>query len=309
MKKFEIPILRYTLEDISLFNFSEFNYKLLDIQGDEFIEYINQLNPKFGGNQSFFNLIREEILSIEDKKFAIVPIDLEKYNRENILKVYYILLIMFPSALQHQYSVHFNVEENGFIQRSMLTTYTERYASEENYLKIIKLTPDKIINLNELINRIYPNLKFDTYIGFAFENYFTSFNASHLHFAFLTLCMSLETVISGNQELLYRLKRSVSILVGDNQLACKNITAEIGDIYKLRSKIVHGEPFDIKNIHSKIKYLQNLVSRTIVELLLHNVDTNINLDKIITSLAYGDRNKISGDWKFYELNSENSYFG
>jgi len=307
MKKFEIPILRYTKFDLSLFDFSDDDIKILDIQSDEFKEYIRNLNPGFeSGNNSFFNLIREEIHSDRDKKFAIVKNNpLESFDIQSIYKVYDILLILFPSALQLQYSIHFQ-EEDGFVQRTIMTTLTDKYQDEDKYLDIDNLSLTKIRNLNKLIKIIYPRLKFDKYIGLCYDNYYNSYTASHLHFSFITLCMSLENLVDGPQELSYRLKRITTILTGDNIENCKVIFKNLTKIYTLRSKIVHGDTFSTADIYKRIDYLRGIVSRVIVELLLHNIEKNSELGEIITAIGYGDRSKVSKNWEFYPLNNVNT---
>ncbi|AZB34796.1 MULTISPECIES: HEPN domain-containing protein [Chryseobacterium] len=308
MKEFEILILRYTKEDLSLFDFGDYNIRILDIQSQEFDNYIKELNPKFhGGNNSFFNAIRDEIHNEKrDKKYAIVKNNpLEKFDYHELYKVYDILLVLFPSALQIQYAVHFQ-EENGFVQRQRMTTLTEKYQSEEKYLVIDNLSETKIERLNNLIKIIYPRLDYKNYIGLCYDNYYNSYTASHLHFAYITLCMSLENLVHGPQELSYRLKRISSIVAGSTVENCSILFKNLTAVYGLRSKIVHGESYSVEDVISKIDYLRGLVSRIIVELLLHNVKKNKDLGDIITTLGYGQRHLISDAWDFYELNDINT---
>jgi hypothetical protein len=115
--------------------------------------------------------------------------------------------------------------------------------------------------------------------------------------------MSLENLIYGPQELSYRLKRTTAILCGNTESDSSTIFKNLTKVYNLRSKIVHGENYTPQDIYSKIEYLQNLVSRTLIELLIHNITKNTDLDNLITSLGFGQRNKLSSTWKLFKINT------
>jgi hypothetical protein len=76
----------------------------------------------------------------------------------------------------------------------------------------------------------------------------------------------------------------------------------IKKIYALRSKIIHGEEIDFEKVEQYTPAITALVSRSIIELLTHNISSREELNKILTGLGYGDREKISTDWKHYKLN-------
>src|SRR5690606_34645467 len=109
----------------------------------------------------------------------------------------------------------------------------------------------------------FERLKGDNFITLAIESYLTSYSASHFHFQYLTLCMALESVVDGSQELTYRLKRSIGLLCGDKIDSCKRIYNNINKLYKVRSKIIHGEKYDAPKILKYLSPLKSIVSRTI----------------------------------------------
>lgn len=296
---FEIPVLKNSTYDLSKFDFSAFSIRILNVQSDEFKEYIRNLNPGFEkGNFSFFDLIIENIHHEVDCRFAIVKDDYKQFSKQEIYNVYTILLILFPSGLQIENIVHF-VEEENFVQRSSMSSLETKYTAVDNYLYF----DDELLEeANEFINLVFQSINFNNYIGLSIENYLNSFNVSHLHFSYIALCMSLENLISGNQELSYRLKRTTSILCGNTEENSSLIFKNLGKIYNLRSKIVHGEIYTPQEIYTKIEYLQNLVSRTLIELLIHNIPTNKDLDSITTTLGFGQRNRLSANWKLYKIN-------
>lgn len=296
--RFEIPILKNSDYDLSKFDFSFAAIRILEIQTKEFEEYIKELNPKFeSANFSFFKHIIEETHGVE-KRFAIVFDDYRKFNKQEIYNVHILLLILFPSGLQIDSIIHFQ-EDNEFVQRSSMSTLENRYVSADDYLYF---DDEFLPEANEYIKKVFKNINYKNYIGLSIENYINSFNASHLHFSYIALCMSLENLISGSQELSYRLKRTVSILCGNSEKKSTIIFKNLGKIYNLRSKIVHGEIYSDREIFIKIEYLQNLVSRVLIELLIHNIESNKDLDTIMTALGFGQRNQISEQWKLYKIN-------
>lgn len=296
---FEIPVLKNSTYDLSKFDFSIASIRILNIQSKEFKEYIKGLNPAFEkGNFSFFDLIIKNIHHDVDSRFAIVKDDYKQFSKQEIYNVHILLLILFPSGLQIENIVHF-VEEKNFVQRSSMSSLETKYTTVDNYLYF---DDDFLKEANEFINLVFTRIDYSNYIGLSIENYMNSFNVSHLHFSYIALCMSLENLINGNQELSYRLKRTTSILCGNTEENSNVIFKNLGKVYTLRSKIVHGENYTPQEIYTKIEYLQNLVSRALIELLIHNIPSNKDLDSITTTLGFGQQNKLSANWKLFKIN-------
>ena len=297
---FEIPVLKNTTFNLSKFDFSFVSIRILDIQSDEFKDYIKQLNSKIEkANFSFFNSIIKDIHHDYDKRYAIVKDDYKQFSKQEIYNVQILLLILFPSGLQIDSIIHFQDKDN-FVQRTSMSTIENQYISLKNYLYF----DDKlVVETNEYIKLVFKNIDYKNYIGLSIENYINNFNVSHLHFAYLALCMSLENLINGSQELSYRLKRTASILCGNSEENSEIIFKNLTKIYNLRSKIVHCEIYTPKEIYTKIEYLQHLVSRVLIELLIHNIQTNKELDSKITRLGFGQRKLISNNWKLFKINS------
>lgn len=308
VKIFEIPVLRYSKIDLSIFDFSDFDIKILDIESDEFGEYIRNLYKGFyPGSISFFKDIEEEPHSQKYKRYAIIKNNpLSDFETDKILKVYCTLLLLFPSALQVQYSVHFGDDDGTRWTTKVPYPYGGESKSEDEYLKIDNYSQSKLYNVNKLIKVIYPRFNFENYIGLCYMNYYNSFTASHLHFSYTSLCISLENLVHGKGELTYRIRRIAAIIAGNSKEDCKIIFNNLNIIYDLRSKIVHGDTYKSNDILNKIDYLRGFISRIIIELLVHNVEKNEDLNEIITSLGYGQRNLISTGWEFYELNEINT---
>jgi Apea-like HEPN len=297
---FKIPILSNTLFDLSKFDFSFLGIKIYDIQSTEFEKFVKKLNPKFyGGNISHFNAVINEIHFDRDRKYAIVKNNYkENYSENEIISVFKLLKIIFPSGLDIAYIVNFQ-EENNFVQRTSMTTFENKYCPENRYLSC---DIDNVKTINKFIKLVFHNQNKNFYISLSIENYLNSFNASHLHFSYIALCISLENLIDGKIELINRLKRLIAIICGNDVESCKLIFKNVNEIYELRSKIVHGDKYSDQKIFEFYEYLQSIVSLTIIEILIHNIIDNVELNSIINTLGYGQRKYISAKWKKFELN-------
>ena len=300
--RFEIIIVSKCFYDLSKYDFSFKDITIYDIESEEFENYITRLNPKIkGANMSFINELKSEIHNKFEKKYAIVKNDPTKnYSYNDLHKVYVVLLIIFPSDFQIENIIHF-INENGFIQRSSMSILEKRYTGEYPG-KLIISRDSYIYEINEFSRLVFDRILPNTYIGLAIENYITSFNASHIQFQYITLCTALECTINGSNELNYRLKRTIAVLCAEENGEGVFIYNNLNKLYSLRSKIVHGEEYKVEKVEEYLKHLISMVSRTIIELLIHNIETNLKLNEITTRYGYGERHKLSENWKHFELN-------
>lgn len=297
-----IPILSGSYFNLTLFNFSFKDISIYDIQSEEFEKYIESLQPDIKDhNLNLIKHIREQIHFDYDKKYAIIKNNpRQNYNYQDILNVWRLLLIIYPSDLQIEHIIHY-YDENGFIETSSMSSWDKRISGEYPGELLIALEED-VAEVNEFSKLCFDRLNLENYIGIAIENYLTSFNASHFHYQYLTLCIALESIIHGDNELTYRLRRTVAVLCGKDVFNCNIIYENLNKLYKLRSKIIHGEEYSIDKVREYMQPLKAIVSRAIIELLIHNIPTNKELNENITRLAFGDRAKITESWKSYKLN-------
>lgn len=301
-KEINIQILGGTHFDLTNFDFSCKGITIFDIQSQEFENYIEELEPHYKNhNLLFVNELREKIFSEYDKKYAIVKNNpLSDFKGEDLTTVWKILLIIFPSDLQLDCIIHYDNSE-GLFQASHMSLYEKNMTGD--YPGDLLFSLDEYIpEINTFISKYFDRFKLLNYIGITIENYITSFSASHYHYQYLTLCIALESIIFGNQELTYRLRRCVTVLCGADKFNCDIIYQNLNKIYALRSKIIHGEKYDIKKVIEYLKPLKAIVSRTIIELIVHNIPTNKKLNEIINRLGFGERKSISPKWEDYKLN-------
>lgn len=300
--KITIPVLCNSLYDLNKFDFSFKDITIYDIESENFKKYIENQQPDFfKANFNFFESIKENIHFEYDKRYAIVKNNpKENFDYTDVINVWKILLIIFPSDLQIEHEINYLYEDN-FFQRSFMTTWNRKTTGEHPGELLMSLDED-LPEINEYINLVFEKLRLENYIGLTIENYLTSYSASHFHYQYLTLCIALESIIYGNQELTYRLRRNVSIICGQDEYNCNNIYDNLNKLYSLRSKIIHGEDYDIRKVIDYLKPIKSIVSRTIIELLIHDINNKEKLNHRLTEIGFGDRNKISSKWKHYKLN-------
>jgi hypothetical protein len=300
--KILIPIIGGTRYDISKFDFSGFGIRIWDIESEELKKFIASLNPSMERyNNSFLNDIIEENRVLGRKNYAIVKLDcLSNFSFSEVKDVFRFLLMLFPSDLNIDHVLN-GLYEDGVFQIPSVTKYDKRDTGE--YGDMLFSHDDYLPEINQFISKYFGNLKeLPSYINLALEGYITSFYTSHVQFQYLNLCMCLESVLEGDQEVNYRLRRAIAILCGTNVESCRNIYDNMNKLYGVRSKIIHGEVFNYTAINTYLPGLKAVVSRVLIELVIHNIASRSDLNNKINEVGFGDRNKISSHWTFYRLN-------
>ncbi|GAB3701466.1 hypothetical protein GCM10027592_29610 [Spirosoma flavus] len=299
----KIPVISGTYKDLSVFDFSFKNIVIVNIKDSFVDDYIKKLEPNmYDANITFINKIRSEINFDHEQKFLILFIDIKNFNYEDALNCWKLLLIIFPSNLQIEHIIYYD-NNMGFFQSSLMESFDTQLTGNDSE-KLLNYRGEDIGLINEFISLVFNRLKAKNYIGVAIENYIQSYKASHYHYQFLTLLFALESVVEQESELSYRLKRFISVLCGEKPFNCNIIFENINEMYRIRSKIVHGGNMkDIyKDLIKNTELLQFLVSRTIIELLIHNISDIKMLNKALTALGYGEKRKLSNNYKDFEFN-------
>ena len=122
------------------------------------------------------------------------------------------------------------------------------------------------------------------------DAYLGSFGPIPVHMSFISLCMAMETIVDGTNELTYRMRRSMALLCAENSYHAKQIYNSVKLVYDLRSGIVHGGGVDFTLIGQYIPYLRALISRLIIKLVRLNVKTATELQDMLVFMGFADRN-------------------
>lgn len=296
----KIPILVGSLIDLKSFEFTFKDIAIVNVKSRKFQNYLNKYLPFFDKEQKSSEHVKDYLEHLPysgGEAYAIIKINpLIDYNYSDIFDVWRMLLVLYPSDLQIIALLEYISENTGITASFWHHRYSGSYPGKG------LIDKGDFSSVNEFIRNYFSKLNSNKYIDFIIGNYISSYDVSQHEFQFLSLCICLEAVIEGTNELNYRLRRSVAIICGENEYIAEFIFQNLKKVYTLRSKIVHGGDFDIQKVIDYTYYLRAIVSRLLIELLIHDIPSTKLLDDIITKIGFGDRNKISKNWKNYDFN-------
>jgi hypothetical protein len=305
IKNLKFFVLRGTLSDLSLFDFSMFNAKILEISDPAFKKILDQYPSSINSdaNWKFFQGINDELKGTE-KLYVLFPLNLsEQFSKNELVTCYYILLLLFPSDLTINYIIHFQLLDNKNLNYTADSDYGFYSTGENNYFDNYAYIYDKFLpDINEFIKLFKERYKRIKYLKNSLESYVGSYRDQSLHQAYLDLCISLESIIEGSNEVLFRIKHHISKLCADNEYHAKIIFTNLNKIYSLRSKIIHGESYDYSIFSEYLPYLRSIVSRMIIELVLLNIPDRKKLDIVLTFAGFNKQPNLTTDYIEMTLN-------
>jgi hypothetical protein len=230
-----------------------------------------------------------------EKLIALGPLDFNNPIRHgsyhNILRV---LLILFPSDFRQLSLMNFRVypHNTAFAGES---GWSEKPWNEEAMKNPLNFQEKDLPKIESFV-RHYFDKPIPKYLSICIDNYAASFYQWKNAVAYLLLCICLESISEGSEQISYRIKRNISIINGEDIKECRRIFGEVGKIYGLRSKIAHGEDFKEELVESYLPYLRSLVSSTIIEVLTHRIEKREKLNEIINELGFGAKTNISSNY-------------
>jgi hypothetical protein len=301
----KIYVLKGSLSDLSLLDFSKFNTTILRIDDKRFKDFLTKYPSPNGGNDNWENF--EEILESEfgtEILHVLLPKNINaQFSELDLLLCYEILLLLMPSDLSITAIVDFQIINKNSLYYCGETGYDFTSTGDENYFDNYAFLDDHyLIEMNEFINLFKVRFKRISYLTNAVNSYLSSFRTMSYAQAFLELCICLESIIEGNYELSYRIRHHISILCSENQVNAEIVYNNLNKIYNLRSKIIHGETVKSEKIEEYLPYLRCLVSRMIIELILLNIPDRKKLDTILTFSGFVKKPDLSPDYKNMTLN-------
>lgn len=295
MKIFPVLIITNSASDLSKLEFPEF--RIVNTKSEYFTKFLTDTEvPEF----SFALEIKESFEEDGKERYAIINKDLsQKFGIMKIYDAFNFLVLLFPSNLAVDHIVDFNFINEKLIHRS---SFKADIFNEEDE-GFLRYNEDNSHIINKFIKNYSQTYNDIGYLKSSAQNYMNAFDNTHYyHFSYIALCISLESITNGNTELLYRIRRNVAVICGKDSETSQIIFDNINTIYKLRSKIVHGLDFSDEKVYEYLNYLQAIVSKTIIELIIHNISNLEILNKKITSLGFGNRDKLSENWTEILLN-------
>lgn len=291
-------LLAGSKSNLATLDFSHLNIRILALNSDEFDSILKDSSfeedwyPR--NRELLFADIKKDLIEdyMIESLYVLMPIDLSVIVET---KYYYecwtILLIMFPSVLSIYADFMYQIFDNRYLWQIGSTQY--RFYQKNQFEDYLHFEESNITSINKFIVLYFSRISNLKYVKSAIDSYKLSFHSNLYSMSYISLCICLETLVEGSIELSYRIKRTVAVLCSKNENIGLIIFKNIDNIYKLRSKIVHGAEVNSNKIDEYRPYLRMIVSKIIVELIIHNISTLIDLNYKITSIGFGDRQKLS----------------
>lgn len=294
-----------SLSDISKIDFTSLNITCYQIDSAEFKALCKTMTYKDWGNviAEHLNEITKDFWD-KERIYVLLPINFPKeFVENNFYLCYEVLLLLFPSDLSIKWIIEFQLFDDKYLYPTISSEYDFFPSGIDNSFENFLFYEEKNLNeINEFI-RLYANrVNAIKYLKTAKDAYISSFHERNPIMTFLSLCISLESIVNGNTELNYRIKRNVSILTANIKSRAEVIYDNLNKIYGLRSKIVHGSVYNIEKVIEYLPYLQSLTSRVILEIALLNIINIDDLNRKLTFAGFGDKKSLSSDYKKMNLN-------
>ena len=212
----------------------------------------------------------------------------------NILRVLHPSEVYIHNVFQTQYDKSFGTQITAWSQSESYAWH--KYDHPEKHFFIYP--EDNFSETNELL-KIFIQYKDINYISNAIKYYSDSFYVNSPEMSFICLCICLETIVPGREQLSFRFRRNLAVLCSGSEENGKKIFENAKLLYTYRSALVHSgmSKKDYEKFDLFFKYAQFLSSRMIIEMVLHNVPSIEKLDKKITELGFGSKQKISENYK------------
>jgi len=212
--------------------------------------------------------------------------------------------VIHPSELYIQNILGAQYFEGKGIYFSGWSTYNHwhKYKEPENHYF---LYPEgHIQETNHFLAFYKENSRKRGYIQNAIRYYLDSFSVNSVEMSFICLCICLETIVPGTEQLSYRFRRNLAVLCAETYERGRKIYKNANLLYNYRSKLVHSgmNSKDFDKFELFFEYAQILASRMIIEMLLHDIPRIEDLDKKLTEFGFGQGNGISEGYKKFQGN-------
>jgi len=166
--------------------------------------------------------------------------------------------------------------------RSFISGWGGKFVTPELY----HLESSELPNLQMFISNTRLPFK-RAFLQLAFENFELSYEVSNPGLSFLTLMISLETLLNpGEHELRYRISRNTAVLLGDDGEESSTIFSEIKRLYDKRSKVVHTGDSKIID-KDALRKLRNYVRESIKKIYLMK-NSKGEILELLNSQGFGE---------------------
>lgn len=264
------------------------NFEIIDDSWNRIVEATQRGN----GSGMYVDYEHRSLLWPLDKDDP--PSESDFYEVINVLRVLHPSEVYIHNIFHTNYNKDFGTQITAWSQSESYAWH--KYDKEE--VHFFNYPGDEFSETNKLL-KIIKQYKDINYISNAIKYYSDSFYVNSPEMSFICLCICLETIVSGKEQLSFSFRRNLAVLCSDSEEDGKKIFENAKLLYTYRSALVHSgmskknyEKFDLF-----FKYAQFLSSRMIVEMILHHVPSIEDLNKKITELGFGNKQRISENYE------------
>ncbi len=296
-------VLEHSTDDLLKIDLDWLNIKAIPLRSNEFRNYFKDVQSDWT-KEHYGDVFDKMLLEfwVTQSLTAFVPIDTSLPIPDSTFqKVEQILLLMFPTDLQiirwHYFSKSLTGKgfDLGSRRRDSKPLEYSVVGAETPFKFFLFESTTEVSTVNEFIKLTYNRLPTLEWMQVAFRSYISCFTQKDVEIRFLTLCIALESICGADTEISYQISRMCAVLNCETIEGGNNIYNNVKRIYAARSKVVHGENYQIKAEY--YRYLLALTSRTLIELISLNIPTKEKLNELVKVFGFQDRSKFSYGYK------------
>lgn len=297
-------VLAGSLSDLSKIDFSSLNIQCLHIDSEKLLKIGEDAKYEDWENNTLeiLNELKKDFWDSE-RLYVLLPIDFsKKFSVRDFYLCHEVLLLLFPSDLSIKSVIEFQLFDDKYLHWVASSDYDFISSGGSSYDNYLYYHEDFLVEINSFIEIFFKRFDSIKYLRTSMSTYVSSFYEKNPVMSFLSLCISLESIINGTSELTYKISRSLAILISDEKSRAETIYANLKLIYDLRSKIVHGSEFKFVKVIEYLPYLRSVASRMMIEIVLQNIKDIDDLNYKLTFAGFGGKESLSNEYKNMTLN-------
>jgi hypothetical protein len=298
--------------DILQVDLSFLNLKFIKLYSDSFMDIIKGFNKNLEiqkKNLSPFEDWKKDKFNyhIEEKTYALIPINMShEVNGNHPRLIEKIMLIMFPSDFRMfsyiEYSNYLYEPHEIHLSTIAIPNYitSQNRGIKEGWLSF---PSSEISDINFFIRHFIEKQDRLGCLEIALNSYIQSFKQTPIQSSFISLFIALESLVQESFEITHQISRYCAVINSTSIEVGNTIYKNLKKLYGLRSKIIHGNQYDLTKLHNDLYFkLEAVVSRTLIELVSHEIFDVKSLGKRVNELGFGEKGKLSDSYLSFNIN-------
>lgn len=312
-----IGIIGGSLRDLSFIDFSMIGLKIYQINDTELLDYFKEVSISDFAERNHEFLIsnskyENDLRHIDSEELNVmVPISIDESPDTVVLfEALNALRLAHPSELAITKVFHSQIDEGKIYVDSYSSYYHNRIGNYRDLYKFYYAYPEEYISgTNDFLKVYFERINGLLYVKNALKYYNGAFRLNDQEMAFVSLCICLESIVPTPEQLSFRFRRNLAVLCGESDFSSKVINENAKLLYNYRSKLVHFgmKEKDYKKFDDYFEYALLITSRMLIEMILHNIPDIEILDNKLNEIGFGDRSKLSQNYKGFDGNLHSQY--